>query len=624
MCGIGGFFAFDGNLIEQRELDNLARFLAHRGPNGKGTYISPNRRIGLTHTRLSILDLSDAGSQPMTSRDGRYIIVFNGEIYNFTELTRELENSGVRFQTKTDTEVLLYGWQLWGKNLLPKLNGMWAFAILDTRTNSLVLCRDRFGVKPLYYTKYKKRLVFASEAKAIDAITDYQYAINPQYLHKIGHRDLGETSYLQDVYSIPAGHLIELADGCERHPERWYHLSQVDVPKTFSEQCELIRSLVVDACHIRLRSDVPVATCLSGGIDSGSIVSVLNRFPSTKTRSQNFSHQSFNAAFPGTSQDEREAAAALVQSFGKQLDTHVISPPTPELLEESLLSCDGPMPCLAFYPIWKLYRYIQNSGIRVTLDGMGPDESLGGYYIGADALRGAFQLHKYLWMRDLYHTYGNLYEEGRQWIWNDFRQLGREFASNVKSRIMGKFRADKPEEASSVPLERSRFATSDSLSRCLYRQFFSHPLPYLLHQYDRCSMANGVESRFPFLDYRFVETVFSLPLESRIGNGYTKRILREAMRGILPDEIRLKKKKTGFNAPFRNWLHGPLGAWVRDVASSAEFTSSPFFDGKQLSQFILKSLESDPVQLDEWSVWLPLHTSWLMSKRRSRSLFRSA
>jgi asparagine synthase (glutamine-hydrolysing) len=624
MCGIGGFLIPEGGRVEQCELDALAGYLAHRGPNGKGTYTSNDRRVGLVHTRLSILDLTDAGSQPMTSRDGRYVIVFNGEIYNFTELARELEKSGVRFQTKTDTEVLLYSWQLWGKSLLPKLNGMWAFAIFDTLTNSLVLCRDRFGVKPLYYTKHKKRLIFASEAKAIDAITDYQCSINPQYLLRIGRRDVGEISYIQDVYSLPAGHLIELSDGIEQRPERWYRLPKVEVPNTFSEQCKLIRSLVVDACHIRLRSDVPVATCPSGGIDSGSIVSVLNHFPSRDTRSQNFSHRSFNAAFPGTSQDEWEAARSLADSFGCQLDSHVIAPPSPEQLEESLLSCDGPMPCLAFYPIWKLYNYIKNSGVRVTLDGMGPDECLGGYYIGVDALRGAFQLNKYLWMRDLYHTYGNLYEGSRLWIWNDFRQLGREIASKLKSRITGKRREENFVDSTSLQTDTYFIPASDSLSRRLQEQFFLNPLPYQLHQYDRCSMANGVEARFPFMDFRFVETVFSLPLQSRIGNGYTKRILREAMKGILPDQIRLKKKKIGFNAPFREWRNGVLGDWMKDIANSTEFTSSPYFDGKQLSQVILNSFKPDSLPLEEWNAWLPLHTAWLMTQRRNRSLFPTA
>lgn len=619
MCGIGGIYSFSGALIASQELKTFAAHLAHRGPNGRGCFLSADSRVGLLHTRLSILDLTEGGAQPMTSPDGRFTLSYNGEIYNFSEIAKELSRHGERFHTSSDTEVLLRGWQRYGRELLPKLNGMWAFAVYDSLTKKLTLCRDRFGVKPLYFLKHAARLLFASEAKALDAITNYSLNINQVYLANLGHSGLGNQSFLENVNSLPAGHILEVDPFGNVQEQKWYELATVNVPGDFQSQTDLIRSLIIDACQIRLRSDVPIATCLSGGIDSGSIVSVLNKFPTTDKRSQNLSHQSFTASFPGTTQDETDAARQLVQSFGNELSTHCVPIPSGELLEKALTDCDGPMPCLAFYPIWSLYRHIQKSGITVTLDGMGPDEALGGYYIGKDALRGALELRKFLWMRDLYNTYGDLYDHSRDWVRKDLFQIGREKASQLKAKLIGTRYKKLPPEAIKEPKNNS----GNTLSNRLLNQFFEHPLPYLLHQYDRCSMANGVESRFPFMDYRFVEAVFSLPLQSRVGKGYTKRILREAMKGILPDIIRLKKRKTGFNAPFSDWLRGDLRTWLLDRATSRTFLECPFFDGKGLLKILETPSDSASSQIDEWTFWLPVHLTWLIEKRKASSIVAS-
>ncbi len=622
MCGISGLVGLRGQSVSHDELQKLNSLLQHRGPDGQGTWVSSCRRVGLGHTRLSILDLSDAASQPMLSHDGSKCIVFNGEIYNFVELARELSEKGVSFRTRSDTEVLLEGYRHWGDALWNRLNGMWAVAIHNVHTGETVLCRDRFGVKPLFFLQRPTEpLIFASEASAIDRFLAGSLAPDAEYLQRIGRADTDDRSCFVGVRSLRAGELLRISIDGELRQEIWYRMSVVDCPTTLPEQVRRFHDLLLDACRIRLRSDVPVATCLSGGVDSGSIIAVLNQIADSESRFAGFNHRSFNAAFPGTTQDENKAARNLANACGVNLDSHVVECPTAEELESALRACDGPMPCMAFYPIWHLYRHIRRQGIVVTLDGMGPDEYLGGYYIGRPALQGAWESGSPIWMRDVWQTYASLYEDGQNRVQADAWQVVRTVLSRVKRQLMLRpplptFGARFPTGASALDLEQAGLL-SNSLARFLFYQVAACPLPYLLHQYDRCSMASGVESRFPFMDFRLVEYAFSLPLQSRIGGGYTKRILREAVGGVLPDSIRLNKRKTGFNSPFAEWLKGPLRNWVGDLAASECFRQSSFFDGRRLSMAILNSLDGHEPMLQEWDVWMPLHITWWLNHKRS-------
>ncbi len=269
------------------------------------------------------------------------------------------------------------------------------------------------------------------------------------------------------------------------------------------------------------------------------------------------------------------------------------------------------MPCMAFYPIWSLYRHIRSQGIKVTLDGMGPDEYLGGYYIGGQALQGAWETGSPSYLLDLWDTYSSLYSHSRKQASRDTLTVLRGALSRTRRRMLRLPIATRSWEAgpAGAALQESG-GLANTLDRCLWDQVFGCPLPYLLHQYDRCSMANGVESRFPFMDYRLIELSFSLALQSRIGGGFTKRILRTAMAGILPDSIRLNRRKTGFNSPFSEWLRGPLRTWVGDIAGSAAFRESDCFDGRGLQTLIHTSLQQNAGDLHEWNIWMPLHLTW--------------
>lgn len=426
MCGIAGIIGQAGYRVDTDALGQLTASLMHRGPDGHGTWTSACNRVGLGHTRLSILDLSQAAAQPMLSLDQRYCIVFNGEIYNFLEIADQLRADGVVFRSRSDTEVLLEGFRRWRHQLWDKLNGMWAVAIYDTVSGETLLCRDRFGVKPLYFLHRRNQpLIFASEASAIDQLLGGTLSPDRDYLKNLGHRDTADRSCFEAVTSLNAGEFLTVAPDGTLTRQTWYTVRTVDCPQTLPQQAERFRELLIDACRLRLRSDVPVATCLSGGLDSGSIVAVLHRYVSAEPQFSGFNHRSFNAAFPGTQQDESSAAGRLAAECGVLLDSHPVNCPSPAQLEQALLSCDGPLPCLAFYPIWDLYRHIRQQGVVVTLDGMGPDEYLGGYYIGHAALQGAWETGSLPWFSDVAKTYAALYQNGRDAVAADVRSVLR-------------------------------------------------------------------------------------------------------------------------------------------------------------------------------------------------------
>jgi asparagine synthase (glutamine-hydrolysing) len=636
MCGVAGIHRQAP--VALAEIVDLTQHLEHRGPDGTGHWISGNQQTALGHSRLSILDLSNAADQPMVSPSGRYTIVFNGEVYNFVELSRELQDRGYSFSTSSDTEVILAALEQWGTDALPKFNGMWALAVYDSHKKTLVLARDRYGVKPLYYYHDARQFVFASEIQAIERFPGLDVSANESFLRRLVGYDTssyGEVdTYLNGVKSLPGGFVATVDNDGQLQTRQWYQLSRVHVPSSFRLQAEHLRELLTDACRIRLRSDVPVATCLSGGIDSGSIVSLLAAIGKEGAyRSGQFSHRSFTAAFPGTSLDETAAAEMLARQKGMNLDVHVVDCPTPRELERAMSACDGPMPALAFYPIWKLYEHIKQSGVSVTLDGQGADEMLGGYYLGFPALRGAWQARRPFWGMDLYRTYKALNPHAGEWIQNDFRAMWMHGKADIDQALKRPVKsllktfglyAPKPAKGGCPPLRPVYIAESDSdcgnsLGHALWQQFFTNPLPFLLHQYDRCSMASGVECRMPFMDYRVVEFIFSLPLDSRIGGGYTKRVLREAMRGVLPEETRTNRLKTGFNAPFNSWLLGPLREWTEDQMASQTFLNNSLFDGNELRRDFYAKCDTNSAAIDERRLWPCLHIAWWQMQHQQLS-----
>lgn len=641
MCGISGIANYNGHSVPLEAIQTLTNAIAHRGPNGQGIWFNKTQTIALGHRRLAILDLSDAGSQPMTTAEQRFHIVFNGEVFNFIEIREELKSQyNFQFVTDSDTEVILRAYEVWGKEMLHRFNGMWALAIYDTHTDELFLARDRFGIKPLYYRFENQEFIWASEVQAIaklcHTITPHKEAI--ENLAKGGFDAHGShNTYLKNIYSLPAGHCINLNAQGQMTIEQWYFLRQIRVPATLEAQALHLRELIFDACKLRLRSDVPVATCLSGGVDSGSITAVIDQLNTANGTldaqyAQNYKHIGFCASFEGTPLDEKDQALRLTETLDLSLEVCNVTEPTIAELEEAMRSCDGPMHALAFFPIWKLYKYIRSKGITVTLDGQGPDEMLGGYNPVFEALTSAIEQQDWHWFDEIIEAYEHQGEskqvssrlsvqKAKQRVLRQhFRQIllwPRQQAGKIL-RNMGILKIHTPNTAAKTlkpAIEKPNFVHTP-LDESLFKQFFFNPLPAILQQYDRCSMAHGIECRMPFMDYRIVEFIFSLPAQSKVGKGYTKLVLREAMNGILPDFIRLNRTKIGFNAPIVDWFRGGLKDWMLSQMNEPSFLTNPYFDGKDIKQRFENFVATDNQSWAEaWAFWPAVHLNWWLQRQ---------
>jgi len=382
VCGIAGIWQLDGRHVEHATIERFIAALAHRGPDGQGVLIDDAGRLALAHRRLAILDLSAAAAQPMRSASGRYDITYNGEIYNFLELRTELESVGFRFRTEGDTEVILAAFERWGPDCLPRFNGMWSFAIWDLRDRSLFLARDRFGVKPLYVLVEPRRFAFASELKAFLHLDGFEAVADPDALAARLAADFSGHVLLHGVDCVPPGHSLTVTPEGTNGRRWWNTLDHLrSVPRDLATQAEEFRELLFDACRLRMRSDVPAATSLSGGLDSSSVLCALaaaQQRAGTNRQAPAW-QRAFIAGFPGTSQDEtmyatlaaeRAGATPVVRQFsGNDFRTHI----------DAYLYQFEEIGGLFGIATWALYREMRRAGVIVSLEGHGGDELLGGY-----------------------------------------------------------------------------------------------------------------------------------------------------------------------------------------------------------------------------------------------------
>jgi asparagine synthase (glutamine-hydrolysing) len=583
MCGICGVWRFDGVRVDAEMITAMNERLAHRGPDGAGLYLEDD--LGLGHRRLAILDLSPAGHQPMSYGNGRWWITYNGEIYNFLELQQELEVLGHRFRSRSDTEVILAAYAQWGRDCLLRFNGMWAFAIWDAQDRTLFLARDRFGVKPLFYWHRPHVFAFASEMKAFLDLPGFAPRPNLSVLKAelldIHSQEGGPNCLLQDVYRLPAGHWLQV--GADNRPivQRWWrtldHL--ITAPRRLEEQAEQFAALFTDACRIRMRSDVPIGTSLSGGLDSSAVVCTVAKLAQQSgTRQAADWQRAFVGAFPGTLVDERSYAELVIRqtnvhpTFVEMTAAQILDlwPITSYHVEQVV---NGPLGNL-----WLIYQAQRRSGVVVTLDGHGGDELLAGYphYTVAalyDAGSWPTQPRRY---RELLHIYrglltsptdtgprvelGQLLWETHAWLRN-VRRLAQRLGVMTKTANNAVSLADwfGPALAAvepAPPTPTDELPGASLFRRTLYRDFHATVLPVILRNYDRMAMAHGVEVRMPFLDWRLVAFVFSLPDNSLLGEGYTKLILRRALRHDVPPAILARRDKVGFSLPLSRWMAG--------------------------------------------------------------------
>ncbi|MEP1001675.1 asparagine synthase (glutamine-hydrolyzing) [Leptolyngbya sp. SLC-A1] len=532
-----------------------------------------NMFLGLGHRRLSILDLSPAGHQPMCDSSQRYWVVYNGEIYNHLELREELKSLGHQFYTQCDTEVLLIAYAQWGKACLHRLNGMFSFLLYDRLSQTLFAARDRFGIKPLYYwIAPDGSIAFGSEIKQFTVLPGWQARINSQRIYDFlvwGLTDHTQETCFAGVYQVLPGHSILIdclaywqGDGRQPHSHLssycWYKLVQKPIQSSFETAIEQVHNILQEAVRIRLSADVPVGSCLSGGVDSSSIVCLMNLL--LKDTGE---QKTFTACTHVPHLDERQWAEAVV--FHTGINPHFIYPELDtlwEILPQLTWHQDEPFGSTSIYAQWSVFRAAKKAGITVMLDGQGADELFCGYHSFFSAL---------LRERFLSGDWQGFYREAKAvqgihgipineqiqlalgaLLPQSLQNLGRKFTGknhgnpNWLNQDDGIYNYTNPVQRSENSLV--------NVKALSHQQLCSTNLPMLLRWEDRNSMANGIEARVPFLDYRLVELVYNLPTGYKVSGGETKKVLRAALKDVLPDIIRKRQDKLGFVTPEEVWL----------------------------------------------------------------------
>ena len=592
MCGIAGIFAPSG--FDPENLIAMTHLVKHRGPDGFGLAyfgLQPDSRaqcfhdedghpeferprLGFGARRLAILDLSELGNQPMQIEDGQLWITYNGEIYNYIEIRKELEALGHRFRTGTDTEVILRAYDQWGSSCVNRFNGMWSFAIYDRRENQLFCSRDRFGIKPFYYFVSPDFFLFASEIKQILQCPGMPRVINEvvafQYLEQGVQDHTGET-FFTGIRQLQGGHSLHI--DLSKPPlsmsiEKYWELPLTegeDNARSEKSYIERFSELFTQSVNRHLRSDVPVGSCLSGGLDSSSIVAIA----AMSNRGSQLS--SFSSCFELEALDERDFIREIVSS--QKLASHFVFPVAEGFWND--LNCliwhqDEPVGGTSVYAQWCVMRAAQQARVPVLLDGQGGDEILCGYR--------KFYVF-YLWHL-LKRANPRLLPEGLAWILRvRSNNLSWTHAKRYVSRPQGRKRSTVARVCSPDFLDRSRnipaaqIGPGKSLAQRQKEDLVRYSLPALLHYEDRNSMAHSVESRVPMLDHELAEFAVNCPPALKLRKGWTKWILREALRGILPDSVRLRKTKLGFETPQREWLSRDARGTIHSMLQQSELAA---------------------------------------------------
>ncbi|MCY2987502.1 MAG: asparagine synthase (glutamine-hydrolyzing) [Planctomycetota bacterium] len=591
MCGIAGLVMRIPTGGLGFVLGQMSKRLRHRGPDddgwlaygrghvatGRGAPANYPAEVLLAHRRLAILDLSPRGHQPMSSADGRFHLVFNGEIYNYLELREELRSAGVVFRTETDTEVLLAAFSRWGAQVLTRLIGMFAFAAFDTEARVVTLARDFAGIKPLYYIVDSKRFAFASEIKALLEVPGVKRNIDAQSLSDYllhGLTDHRAQTMFADVRALPPGHFltVPLDSSAALSPQCYWRLpTDRAIDCSFDEAAGRLRELFIENVRLHLRSDVPVGTCLSGGIDSSSIVMAVRHLAGPKA-----DVHSFSFVAPGTNVDE-ESWMDIVASAGATT-AHKVQLTPAELvtdLDRLIVTQDEPFRNTSIYAQHRVFRLAQEAGVKVLLDGQGADEMLAGYpcYVPTrfvSLLRGG---HLWSAMALLRHSPAQPVASLGQLL----RACGRLLTPTIQVVIKGiQARNSSPPVLNEAWFRERGVTNREVYDRRAKRSLRGHLaetltrsiLPMLLRYEDRNSMAFGIEGRVPFLTPKLVEFVFGLPESYLLHvDGRSKRVFRAAMRGLVPDQVLARRDKIGFQTSEHAWLQ-TLRPWADAVLAS--------------------------------------------------------
>jgi asparagine synthase (glutamine-hydrolysing) len=576
MCGIAGVIWHDLNRPAPREaVKVMTDVIFYRGPDDEGLY--GEGPVAFGQRRLSILDLSRAGHQPMRSGDGRYVLVFNGEIYNYIELRQQLTDLGHSFVSNTDTEVLLEAYRQWGSDCVSRFNGMWAFAIYDVREQTIFFSRDRFGIKPLYYVLRHDALAFASEIKAILAAFPDERRANLPYLYHFlpsGAFDDGpETSFANVLALLPAHNAVYDIRRATLRVSRYWDLDVESFRSRWGQgdPVDTLRELLQSSIDLHMRSDVPVGTCLSGGVDSSTLVCLMSRRGGEPVHT-------FSGLYPDRDCDERRYVDA-VNGCARTLPGPVMPEPKGDLIDDLAKITwhqDEPTAGPGLYTQYHVMRRASED-VKVILDGQGADELFAGYlpYFTQHAsdLASAGKRGQAAML---------LLSVARHWGLKQSMLLAPHVFGQ---RVVGLLRRLKAQQASPSffhPAFTERVRGQEiarhwptrlpsALNNTLYWHLAAQSIPALLHYEDRNSMAYSIEARVPLLDYRIVEFALALAPQYKIHGSWTKWVLRQAASNVLPAEVAWRRSKMGYPTPFARWLRQPS---ERDKAAEVLFSDS--------------------------------------------------
>lgn len=568
MCGIAGIISAQSSLVQMPALRKMSKALAHRGPDAEGHWISRHGMAGLAHRRLKVIDLSDAGAQPMHYLD-RYSIVFNGEIYNYVELRKELKKAGYYFISNSDTEVVLAAFDYYREECLHYFDGMFAFAIWDETEQVLFAGRDRFGEKPFYYFVNDEQFLFGSEMKALWAVgvprvPERKMILNYITLGYVQNPANKTQTFFKDIFSLPAAHYLEYRPHINelQVTEYWKLDKQALISMPEKDAMERFEELFLQSLQKRLRSDVPLGASLSGGLDSSTIVYYLQQ----QLRNASTSYKTFSAVFPGFEQDESAYIQQMVRTL--HIENYTTTPTAAQLIddfEKLAYHQEEPFSSSSIYAQYKVYALAKATGVTVLLDGQGADEMLAGYHKYA---------HWYLQeMISRYRFTGAkkermlMMENNISFKWT-YRNLFAAFLPSHASIALEKNEYNRIIQHPDITREMMSLLRGrewegihkpvvTKLNDILYFNTMQYGLEELLRYADRNSMAHGVEVRLPYLNPELVQFVFSLPSNYKIRDGYTKHMLRKLMDHKLPHSIVWRTDKVAFEPPQKQWMDSP-------------------------------------------------------------------
>jgi asparagine synthase (glutamine-hydrolysing) len=637
MCGIAGILHRDGEPVSREELEHMNTLQSHRGPDGDGVFL--DGEIGLGHRRLAIIDLTEAGHQPLTLEG--YTLTYNGEVYNYRELRLELEGLGHTFRSDCDTEVVLCSYLQWGQDCVRRFNGMFAFAIWNAKDRVLFCARDRLGIKPFFYFQHKDTFEFASELKALLRKPERRVPRLRTLVRFLGEGltdDEWDTFY-EGMRMLPPAHTMVVSRrGLDLHrywaldpTKSWRELGpdgQLNIPShqnrlvednyfpsnpDLNEAAQAFRGLFAESVNLRMRSDVPVGTCLSGGLDSSSVVACASDLI-------DHSMETFSSIYPDRGYDEKSYIEDVVKAYST--NPHSIESDgqdLPDVFDKIVWAQDEPTAGPGLYSQWKVMETAQKS-VTVLLDGQGGDELLAGYY---------HYFREYLseLAKQLVKEKQDLQAVMRAAVvikevtGTDHTALAERAIRRAKRpKILTMFQKDRPGRVKTPALLHPDLASQvskkdatrmeidkifdNSLSQKLYNDLTRFSIPPLLRYEDRNSMAFSMEARVPFLDHRLVEFCFALPNQLKIDPPHTKLVLRKAMNGRLPKTVTKRQDKLGYPTPAAIWFREGLNGWLQDLMHSQSFKECELFHTPSCLEIYQDHIKGAD---RSWDLWRILH-----------------